>query len=98
MPCHLILSKLADKCPSAVLAVLDSLVEPPQKTVNFKPKQDAVKQEVDHNEDMIRSALRAIASLNRISGGDCNLKFKSLMSEISKSPMLWDKYYSIRNE
>ncbi|KAG2704351.1 hypothetical protein I3843_05G001300 [Carya illinoinensis] len=98
MPCHLILSKLADKCPSAVLAVLDSLVDPLQKTINFKPKQDAVKQEVDRNEDMIRSALRAIASLNRISGGDCGLKFKSLMSEISRSPALWEKYYSIRNE
>ncbi|XP_022976335.1 cullin-associated NEDD8-dissociated protein 1-like [Cucurbita maxima] len=98
MPCHLILSKLADKCPSAVLAVLDSLVDPLQKTINFKPKQDAVKQEVDRNEDMIRSALRAIASLNRISGGDCNLKFKNLMNEISKSPALSEKYYSIRNE
>lgn len=46
---------------------MDSLVEPLQKTINYKPKQDdAVKQEVDRNEDMIRSALRAIASLNRI--------------------------------
>lgn len=98
MPCHLILSKLADKCPSAVLAVLDSLVDPLQKTVNFKPKQDAVKQEVDRNEDMIRSALRAIASLNRISGGDCSHKFKNLMAEIGKSPSLWEKYCSIRNE
>ncbi|KAG6780047.1 hypothetical protein POTOM_016455 [Populus tomentosa] len=98
MPCHLILSKLADKCPSAVLAVLDSLVDPLQKTINFKPKQVAVKQEVDRNEDMIRSALRAIASLNLLSGGDCSLKFKNLMSEISKSATLWDKYYSIRNE
>ncbi|XP_054801363.1 cullin-associated NEDD8-dissociated protein 1 [Prosopis cineraria] len=98
MPCHLILSKLADKCPSAVLAVLDSLVDPLQKTINFKPKQDAVKQEVDRNEDMIRSALRAIVSLNRISGGDCSVKFKNLMNEISKSPTLLEKYYSIRNE
>ncbi|XP_058214981.1 cullin-associated NEDD8-dissociated protein 1 [Rhododendron vialii] len=98
MPCHLILSKLADKCPSAVLAVLDSLVDPLQKTINFRPKQDAVKQEVDRNEDMIRSALRAIASLNRISGGDCSLKFKNLMSEIAKSQTLWEKYCSIRNE
>ncbi|KAI3810655.1 hypothetical protein L1987_20277 [Smallanthus sonchifolius] len=98
MPCHLILSKLADKCPSAVLAVLDSLVEPLQKTVNFKPKHDAVKQEVDRNEDMIRSALRAIASLNRISGGDCSHKFKNLMGEIAKSPSIWEKYCSIRNE
>ncbi|KAJ6928192.1 hypothetical protein NC651_012022 [Populus alba x Populus x berolinensis] len=99
MPCHLILSKLADKCPSAVLAGHVGLIGGPlQKTINFKPKQVAVKQEVDRNEDMIRSALRAIASLNRLSGGDCSLKFKNLMSEISKSPTLWDKYYSIRNE
>ncbi|KAK6159683.1 hypothetical protein DH2020_003064 [Rehmannia glutinosa] len=98
MPCHLILSKLADKCPSAVLAVLDSLVDPLQKTINFRPKQDAVKQEVDRNEDMIRSALRAIASLNRISGGDCSHKFKNLMNEIAKSQTLSEKYSSIRNE
>ncbi|KAL3538471.1 hypothetical protein ACH5RR_001837 [Cinchona calisaya] len=98
MPCHLILSKLADKCPSAVLAVLDSLVDPLQKTVSFRPKQDAVKQEVDRNEDMIRSALRAIASLNRISGGDCSHKFKNLMNEIAKSQTLWDEYCCIRNE
>ncbi|THG21611.1 hypothetical protein TEA_019624 [Camellia sinensis var. sinensis] len=91
-------SGLDDKCPSAVLAVLDSLVDPLQKTINFRPKQDAVKQEVDRNEDMIRSALRAIASLNRISGGDCSHKFKNLMSEIGKSQTLWDKYCSIRNE
>ncbi|XP_073041585.1 cullin-associated NEDD8-dissociated protein 1 [Primulina eburnea] len=98
MPCHLILSKLAEKCPSAVLAVLDSLVDPLQKTINFRPKQDAVKQEVDRNEDMIRSALRVIASLNRISGDDCSHKFKYLMNEIAKSPTLWEKYSSIRNE
>uniref|UniRef100_A0A7N2MGP4 TATA-binding protein interacting (TIP20) domain-containing protein n=1 Tax=Quercus lobata TaxID=97700 RepID=A0A7N2MGP4_QUELO len=61
MPCHLILSKLADKCQSAVLAELDSLVDPLQNTINFKPKQ-----EVDRYEDLIRRALRAIASLNRI--------------------------------
>lgn len=53
--------------------VLDSLVDPLQKTINFKPKQDAVKQEVDRNEDMIRSALRAIAALNRIRFGLCFL-------------------------
>ncbi|XP_030934254.1 cullin-associated NEDD8-dissociated protein 1-like [Quercus lobata] len=93
MPCHLILSKLADKCQSAVLAELDSLVDPLQNTINFKPKQ-----EVDRYEDLIRRALRAIASLNRISGGDCSLKFKNLMTEISKFPTLWDTYCSIKNE
>ncbi|KAF6143925.1 hypothetical protein GIB67_001719 [Kingdonia uniflora] len=98
MPCHLILSKLAEKCPAAVLAVLDSLADPLQKTINHKPKLDSVKQEVDRNEDMIRSALRAIASLNRIGGGDCSFKFKSLLSEITRSPTLGEKFSSICNE
>lgn len=98
MPCHLILSKLADKCPAAVLAVLDSLVEPLEKTINHKPKLDAVKQEVDRNEDMVRSALRAIASLSRISGGDCSLKFKMLINNITNSPTLAEKYNSVCSE
>lgn len=46
--------------------VMDALVEPLEKTIQHKTKPDAVKQEVDRNEDMIRSALRAIDSLNRI--------------------------------
>jgi cullin-associated NEDD8-dissociated protein 1 len=98
MPCHLILSKLADKCASAVLAVLDSLVEPLEKTITHKPKQDAVKQEVDRNEDMIRSALRAIVSLNRISGGECSAKFKMLMDFIKKSNVISEKYNAVRHE
>ncbi|GJM90299.1 hypothetical protein PR202_ga06566 [Eleusine coracana subsp. coracana] len=98
MPCHLILSKLADKCPSAVLAVLDSLVEPIEKTIMHKPKGDAVKQEVDRNEDMIRSALRAIASLSRISGSDYSIRFKNLMNKIVATPTLAEKYSSVRSE
>eukprot|EP00249_Psilotum_nudum_P024642 c29247_g2_i2 orf=410-4126(+) len=98
MPCHLILSKLADKCGSAVLAVLDALVEPLEKTVTNKTKQDAVKQEVDRNDDMIRSALRAIDSLNRISGGECSARFKSFMNNVVKSAPLIEKYNSVRHE
>ena len=51
---------------SFAISVLDSIVEPIEKTISHKPKGDAVKQEVDRNEDMIRSALRAISSLSRI--------------------------------
>ncbi|KAM3271960.1 hypothetical protein ACQJBY_042269 [Aegilops geniculata] len=98
MPCHLILSKLADKCPSAVLAVLDSLVEPLEKTIVHRPKGDAVKQEIDRNEDMIRSALRSIAALSRISGSDYSMKFKNLMNKITATPSLAEKYNSVRSE
>uniref|UniRef100_A0ACD5V930 Uncharacterized protein n=1 Tax=Avena sativa TaxID=4498 RepID=A0ACD5V930_AVESA len=98
MPCHLILSKIADKCPSAVLAVLDSLVEPLEKTIIHKPKGDAVKQEIDRNEDMIRCALRVIAALSRISGSDYSMKLKNLMNKITTTPSLAEKYKSVCNE
>ena len=67
--------------------MLDSLVDPLQKTINFKPKQDAVKQEVDRNEDMIRSALRAIASLNRI-------RFSSLLYWVTLFGVLFVVWFS----
>ncbi|CAM0946643.1 unnamed protein product [Alopecurus aequalis] len=98
MPCHLILSKIAEKCPSAVLAVLDSLVEPIERTINHKPKGNVVKQEIDRNEDMIRCALRAIAALSRISGSDYSMKFKNLMNKITATPSLAEKYNSVCSE
>ena len=58
-----------------------------QKTINFKPKQDAVKQEVDRNEDLIRSALRAIASLNRI-------RFSSLLYRVALFGVLYFVWFS----
>ncbi|XP_024383560.1 cullin-associated NEDD8-dissociated protein 1 isoform X1 [Physcomitrium patens] len=97
MPCHLILSKLAAKCGGAVLAVMDALVEPLEKTIQHKTKPDAVKQEVDRNEDMIRSALRAIDSLNRISG-EPTPRFKAFMNHVVKVGSLGEKYNVVRHE
>jgi cullin-associated NEDD8-dissociated protein 1 len=73
-------------------------VEPIEKTISHKPKGDAVKQEVDRNEDMIRSALRAISSLSRISGSDYSIRFKNLMNKIVSTPALAEKYNSVRSE
>nr|ABR25444.1 cullin-associated nedd8-dissociated protein1 [Oryza sativa Indica Group] len=47
---------------------------------------------------MIRSALRAIAALSRISGNDYSMRFKNLMNKIMASPPLADKYNSVRSE
>ena len=58
-----------------------------QKTINFKPKQDAVKQEGDRNEDMIRSALRAIASLSRI-------RFSSSLYRVALFGVLYFVWFS----
>ena len=62
-------------------------MDPLQKTINFKPKQDAVKQEADRNEDMIRSTLRAIASSNRI-------RFSSLLYRVALFGVLFVVWFS----
>ncbi|GBG74361.1 hypothetical protein CBR_g18772 [Chara braunii] len=98
MPCHLILSKLAERCGPAVLAVLDELVEPLEKTVTKKPKKEAVKQEVDRNEDMIRSALRAVNSLSRINNVETCARFKLFMTSVVKAPPLLERYNAVRQE
>lgn len=46
MPAHLLLVKLANSEPSTVLAALERLVAPLERTLTAKVKSDAVKQEV----------------------------------------------------
>ena len=46
MPCHLLLGKLAAAAPDQVRQALPRLVDPLQRTLHAKVKQDAVKQEV----------------------------------------------------
>ncbi|KAH9575070.1 hypothetical protein CY35_01G092900 [Sphagnum magellanicum] len=79
------------------LSVMDALVDPLEKSVTNKTKPDAVKQEVDRNEDMIRSALRAIDSLNRING-EPTARFKAFMNHVVKSGSLADKYSAVCHE
>jgi cullin-associated NEDD8-dissociated protein 1 len=58
---------------------MDALVNPLEKSMTNKTKPDVVKQEVHHNEDMIRSALHAINSLNWIQYVTLKLTFFSLI-------------------
>ena len=46
LSCHLLLAKLAAAAPGQLLAALDSLVDPLERTLTFKNKSEAVKQEV----------------------------------------------------
>lgn len=46
MPCHLLLAKLAAAAPGPVLASLDKLVGPLEKTLTVRLRGEPVKQEV----------------------------------------------------
>ena len=49
-----------------MLAALNEVAEPLERTILGKVKADAVKQEKERNEDIVRSALRSLDSLSRI--------------------------------
>jgi hypothetical protein len=80
-------------------AELDALAEPLQGTVTKKVKSDAVKQEVDRNEDMIRSALRAINSLAKIPDAEASsAKFKTFLNSVVRTGVLGEKYNAVQHE
>ena len=66
MPCHLLLAKLAAAAPGPVLASLDKLVGPLEKTLTARLRGEPVKQEVI-------LGLKEVVGENKCSGGILNL-------------------------
>ena len=62
--------RVSQLCPGAVLQKLDKLVEPLKLTCTTKVKANSVKQEYEKQDELKRSAMRAVAALLNISGAD----------------------------
>eukprot|EP00884_Botryococcus_braunii_P010434 jgi/Botrbrau1/19392/Bobra.0338s0022.1 len=82
MGCHLLLCKLASRAGPIVLANLDPLVPKLEETLTHKIKPDAVKQEMDRNEDMLRSCLRAVEAVQSIPNSEACASFRSLIQTV----------------
>ena len=65
---YLMVARVAQLCPGAVLTKLDKLVEPLKLTVTTKVKANAVKQEYEKQDELKRSAMRAVAALMHVPG------------------------------
>ncbi|KAK9835209.1 hypothetical protein WJX81_005880 [Elliptochloris bilobata] len=87
MPCHILLAKLATVASEHVLAHLERLVPPLEATLATKVKSDAVKQEVDRNDDMLRSCLRAVDALNRIPNASSCAPFQRFIDGLVAGPL-----------
>jgi cullin-associated NEDD8-dissociated protein 1 len=83
--CFLMLSRLAQHAGTALVTSLDSLVEPLRKTLTTKVRDTAVKQQVDRNDELIRSALVAIAAISRLDDVDSSLKFDEFIKTSVKT-------------
>uniref|UniRef100_A0AAY4B1Y3 TOG domain-containing protein n=1 Tax=Denticeps clupeoides TaxID=299321 RepID=A0AAY4B1Y3_9TELE len=80
----IMLARLSTLCPAAVEQRLDRLVEPLRATCTTKVKAGSVKQEFEKQEELRRSAMRAVAALLAI-------------SEVGKSPIMAEFANQIRS-
>ncbi|KAI7830252.1 armadillo-type protein [Gamsiella multidivaricata] len=90
MLCHLTLVRLSIVSPTAVAQRLDDMVEPLQTTLNYKLKPTAVKQELEKNQELVRSALRAIAFLSKLADPALTPKFTQFLHEVRAGPNAYD--------
>jgi len=95
---HLMLIRLATLSGPALLEGLDQLVEPLRTTVATKAKEGAVKQEVERNDELIRSSLRAIAAITRIPNVESNAKFEEFLKQTVKTGEVGEKFAAIKAE
>ncbi|KAM9443780.1 cullin-associated NEDD8-dissociated protein 2 [Clarias gariepinus] len=79
----IMLARLAGLCPSAIVQRLERLVEPLRATCTTKVKAGSVKQEFEKQEELRRSAMRAVAALLSI-------------RDVEKSPAMADFATQIR--
>jgi len=77
--CHLILVRLSKKAPTALISFLEPLVEPLRLCVTSKAKDEAVVQAVERNNELIRSAMRAIHAITKVPDIETVPKFQDFM-------------------
>ncbi|KAF2360885.1 TATA-binding protein interacting (TIP20) [Trinorchestia longiramus] len=95
---YLMLTRLAHLCPQAVLQKLERLVEPLRSTVTSKVKAHSVKQEYEKQDELKRSAMRAVAALLTIPDADKNLQLSEFVAHIRATPELETLYDSIQKD
>lgn len=95
---HQIVVKVCQTSPVVIVGALDLLVEPLEKTVNKRIKEDQVGTEVERTKDLIRSALRAIDAINGVRDADSHAKFRSLYESITKNKTLAPMLDAVKSE
>ena len=95
---HLMLIRLAALSSNSLLEGLDQLVEPLRATIATKAKEGAVQQEVERNDELVRSALRAIYAISKIPNVESNPKWEEFLRQTVKVGEIGEKYAAIKAE
>ncbi|XP_014662099.1 PREDICTED: cullin-associated NEDD8-dissociated protein 1-like [Priapulus caudatus] len=95
---YLMLVRLASLCPSVTLQRVDRLVEPLKNTCLAKVKANSVKQEYEKQDELKRSALRAVAALLGIPDADKNPLMSDFLAQIKSNAELSTMFDSIQKD
>jgi cullin-associated NEDD8-dissociated protein 1 len=101
MTSHALFAKLAARqgAHAVLLGRLKELVDPMAKTLTQKLKSDAVKQEIDRNEDLIRSCLRAVHACEvYLTGAANNPAFVEFIAKTVNGEKTAAKYAAVKAE
>eukprot|EP01105_Mastigella_eilhardi_P013724 TRINITY_DN3125_c0_g1_i5.p1 TRINITY_DN3125_c0_g1~~TRINITY_DN3125_c0_g1_i5.p1 ORF type:complete len:986 (-),score=291.67 TRINITY_DN3125_c0_g1_i5:67-3024(-) len=96
---HLMLIRLANTAGAALLEGVDRLVEPLRETITSKVNDTDVKQEADRHEELVRSALRAVAAIARIPSAECVPSFRDFVRNVVLgTPAFAERYREVSRE
>uniref|UniRef100_A0A670I7J7 Cullin associated and neddylation dissociated 2 (putative) n=1 Tax=Podarcis muralis TaxID=64176 RepID=A0A670I7J7_PODMU len=94
----IMLARLSTLCPNAVLQRLERLVEPLRATCSTKVKAGSVKQEFEKQDELKRSAMRAVAALLTIPDVDKSPVMAEFYSQIRANPEMSSLFESIQKD
>ncbi|PKK63192.1 TIP120-domain-containing protein [Rhizophagus irregularis] len=91
---HTMLIRLARVAPTAVTQRLDEAVEPLKGTLTYRMKDNAVKSEIDKNNELCRSAVRVVVTLAKLAEhGGSTPKFDAFVRDTKVGQ--WSEQYNI---
>ncbi|NXH11389.1 CAND1 protein, partial [Bucco capensis] len=94
----IMLARLSTLCPSAVLQRLERLIEPLRATCSTKVKAGSVKQEFEKQDELKRSAMRAVAALLTIPEVEKSPAMAEFSSQIRANPEMASLFESIQKD
>ncbi|XP_033875409.2 cullin-associated NEDD8-dissociated protein 1-like [Acipenser ruthenus] len=94
----IMLARLSAMCPNAVMQRLDRLVEPLRATCTTKVKAGSVKQEFEKQDELKRSAMRAVAALLTIAEAQKSSVMSDFTSQIRANSEMASIFESIQKD
>lgn len=85
---YLMLMKLAQLCPNQLVQRLDKICESLKAQLQIKPKNNAVKQEIDKQDELKRAVIRVVLTLQKIPDADRHQQLSDVASLMRSSAEL----------